>query len=63
MIIHLRAGQGGISAQGIYSGGQSENPASPWYGNLTGRWRNGGYLLLPPAGTGAAGQTQWELLP
>src|SRR5262249_47521899 len=68
MIIRLRAGQGGIDAEGIYSGGQSENPASPWYGNLTGCCRKGRYLVLPSAKTAVAGpdtgqQTQWELLP
>jgi penicillin amidase len=63
MIIGLGAGQGGIDARGIYSGGQSENPASPWYGNLTTRWRSGGYLRLPLAGTGAARRIHWKLLP
>ncbi|HEX9528740.1 MAG TPA: penicillin acylase family protein [Streptosporangiaceae bacterium] len=63
VIIRLRAGHGGIEAKGIYSGGQSENPASPWHGNLTARWRSGGYLQLTPAGTAAAGRIRWELLP
>jgi penicillin G amidase len=71
MIIRLRAGQAGIDAEGIYSGGQSENPASPWYANLTGCCRHSRYLVLPPAktlATAAAGldsgrQIQWELLP
>jgi penicillin amidase len=63
MIISLGAGQGGIDAEGIYSGGQSENPASRWYGNLTARWRSGRYLRLPSAGTAAAGRVRWELLP
>jgi penicillin amidase len=63
MIIGLGAGQGGIDAEGIYSGGQNENPASPWYGNLTARWRSGRYLRQPSAGTAAVGRIRWELLP
>src|SRR5258707_1292219 len=63
VIIRLRAGHGGIDAKGIYSGGQSENPASPWHGNLTARWRSGRYLQQPPAGTAAVGRIRWELLP
>ena len=68
MIIRLRAGQEGIDAEGIYSGGQSENPVSPWYSNLTGCCRNGRYLVLPSAQTAAAGRDggrriRWELLP
>ena len=63
MIIGLGAGQGGNGAEGIYSGGQSENPASPWYGNLTARWRAGRYVQLPAAGTATAGRIHWELLP
>jgi penicillin amidase len=63
MIVRLRSDQGGVGAMGIYSGGQSDNPASPWHGKLTGRGRNGGLLQLPPAGTAASGRIQWELLP
>jgi penicillin amidase len=63
MIIGLGVGQGGIDAEGVYSGGQSENPASPWYGNLTASWRSGRYLQQPSAGTAAVGRIRWELLP
>jgi len=63
MIIRLGPRPGSIDAEAIYPGGQSGNPASPWYGNLAVRWRNGGYLLLPSAGTGATGSIRWELLP
>jgi len=40
-------------AVGVYPGGQSENPASPWYTNMIGLWWTGQYLALPA--TGAAG--------
>jgi acyl-homoserine lactone acylase PvdQ len=50
-------------AEGIYPGGQSDNPASPWFANLTARWQSGGYLLLPPAGISVAGAMRWEFLP
>src|SRR5262249_61563357 len=63
MIIRLGPRPGSIDAEAIYPGGQSGNPASPWYGNLAVRWRNGGYLLLPSAGAGATGSIPWGLLP
>lgn len=63
MIIRLGPGAGGVLAEGIYPGGQSDNPASAWFGNLTARWRSGGYLPLPPAGISVAGAMRWELLP
>ena len=50
-------------AEGIYPGGQSDNPASPWFANLTTRWQSGGYLLLPSAGISVAGAMRWEFLP
>jgi penicillin G amidase len=53
----------GIAAEGIYPGGQSENPASPWYGNLVARWASGRYLPMPPAGVAASGPIRWELRP
>jgi penicillin amidase len=53
-------GPGGVSAQGIYPGGQSENPASPWYANLVDLWWDGKYLPLPvPGSTGGA--VTWSL--
>ncbi len=70
MIVHW-TGSGAAAGEGIYPGGQSENPASPWYGNLIADWRAGRYLPMPPArppastaaggpaGTGA----RWELRP
>jgi penicillin G amidase len=44
-----RAGQRRPVATGIYPGGESENPASPWYQNLTADWSDGTYLTLPSA--------------
>jgi len=49
------AGLGRPVAEGIYPGGQSENPASPWYANLVGDWWTGSYLPMPAAGAGSAG--------
>ena len=56
-------GPGQASAQGIYPGGQSENPASPWYQNFVSHWWNGTYLPVPPAGGAATGPIRWELRP
>ncbi|HUJ04669.1 MAG TPA: penicillin acylase family protein [Streptosporangiaceae bacterium] len=47
-------GSGHAAAEGIYPGGQSENPASPWYENLIPYWWNGRYLPMPAAGGGPA---------
>ncbi len=58
-----RAGAPGIpeiSAFGVYPGGQSENPASPWYTNLVPLWWDGEYLPVPVPGA-SAGQVQWSL--
>ena len=45
-----------------YPGGQSENPASPWYADQLGAWWTGGYLPMPPAG-GADATISWRLQP
>jgi penicillin amidase len=50
----------GVSAQGVYPGGQSENPASPWYANLIEPWWDGRYLPVPVPGA-PAGRTVWSL--
>jgi penicillin G amidase len=63
MIVQLTPGHGGVMAEGIYPGGQSDNPASLWHDNLTARWQAGGYLLMPPAGSAVAGPMRWEFLP
>ena len=36
--------------RGVYPGGQSENPASPWYDNLVPLWWDGQYLPVPVPG-------------
>jgi penicillin amidase len=51
---------GGVTAQGVYPGGQSENPASPWYSNLVPLWWDGKYLPVPAPGS-AAGPSVWRL--
>jgi penicillin G amidase len=56
-------GRGKAAAIGIYPGGQSENPASPWYENLIADWWDGKYLPLPAAGAGPSGQLRWDLIP
>ncbi|HEX4830986.1 MAG TPA: penicillin acylase family protein [Trebonia sp.] len=52
-----------VSAEGVYPGGQSENPASPWYANLIPLWWDGHYLPLPVPGVAAtgAGAVRWSL--
>jgi penicillin amidase len=54
---------GGVSAVGVYPGGQSENPASPWYANLVPLWWDGQYLPVPVPGSasGSAGSVTWSL--
>ena len=58
MIVALSAA--GVSARGVYPGGQSENPASPWYDNLVPLWWDGQYLPLPVPGR-PAGTLTWRL--
>ncbi len=55
-------GSGRGTAQGIYPGGQSENPASPWYEDQVADWWNGRYLPMPPAGS-SPGSIRWTLRP
>jgi penicillin amidase len=43
-----------LVATGSYPGGQSENPASPWYQNLIVGWSAGNYPALPSAGPAPA---------
>jgi penicillin amidase len=52
----------GTSAQGVYPGGQSENPASPWYTDQVPLWWDGKYLPMPAPGR-PAGPLTWTLTP
>ncbi len=61
MIVHF-TGPGKPVGEGIYPGGQSENPASPWYTNLVADWWAGKYLPMPAAGS-TAGPVHWDLVP
>lgn len=56
-------GHGTASGEGVYPGGQSENPASPWYTDQMADWWNGRYLAMPPASGDAAGPVRWSLRP
>jgi penicillin G amidase len=58
MVVSL--GAGGVTAEGVYPGGQSENPASPWYDNLVPLWWDGEYLPVPAPGV-TNGPVQWRL--
>jgi penicillin G amidase len=54
---------GTATGEGVYPGGQSENPASPWYEDQMADWWNGRYLAMPPAGGYAAGPAVWSVRP
>jgi penicillin amidase len=56
-------GRGTATGQGVYPGGQSENPASPWYEDQMADWWDGRYLAMPPAAGYAAGPVRWSLRP
>ncbi len=58
MVVSLTSGA--VFAEGVYPGGQSENPASPWYDNLVPLWWDGQYLPVPVPGA-VAGPVQWRL--
>jgi penicillin amidase len=53
-------GAAGVSAEGVYPGGQSENPASPWYANLIPLWWDGQYLPVPAPGS-VGDDVKWTL--
>jgi len=55
------SGGGPSPAEGVYPGGQSENPASPWYADLIADWWDGRYL--PMATADSAGTVHWSLQP
>ncbi len=44
MIVSLE--KSGLKAWGVYPGGQSGNPGSPYYNNMIDQWANGKYILL-----------------
>ena len=55
------AGPGGpVLAEGVYPGGQSENPASPWYEDLISLWWADRSLPMPAPGE-PAGVIRWTL--
>ncbi len=58
MIVTLSSA--GVSAEGVYPGGQSENPASPWYDDQVPLWWDGRYLPVPRPGQ-VAGPLTWTL--
>src|SRR5580698_2690502 len=58
MIVTLS--RSGVTAEGIYPGGQSENPASPWYDDLIPLWWDNKYLPVP-APAHPAGPLKWTL--
>ncbi|MEO8745038.1 MAG: penicillin acylase family protein [Candidatus Dormiibacterota bacterium] len=51
--------------QGIYPGGQSENPASAWYTDRAATWFKGGYapMLTADEASSASGAKAWSLQP
>ncbi len=57
------AGRGRATGEGVYPGGQSENPASGWYEDQMADWWNGRYLTPPPTGGCQAGPVGWRLRP
>ncbi len=56
-------GRGRYTAEGIYPGGQSENPASPWYEDQVADWWNLRYLPMPAATGTTPGVIRWKLVP
>jgi penicillin amidase len=56
-------GRGNATGEGVYPGGQSENPASPWYEDQMADWWNGRYLPMPAAGGFSAASVMWTLSP
>ena len=60
MIVTLSSA--GVTAEGVYPGGQSENPASPWYDDQVPLWWDGQYLPVPQPGPArSAGSVTWTL--
>jgi penicillin amidase len=55
-------GPSAARGQGVYPGGQSENPASTWYSDQIADWWAGRYLPMPPA-SGSRSGVRWVLGP
>ena len=56
-------GPSAAAGQGVYPGGQNENPASSWYADQVADWWAGRYLPMPPATGDTSGRTRWVLTP
>jgi penicillin amidase len=56
---------GAHTFQGIYPGGQSENPASQWYADRAATWWNGDYapMLTADQAASSSGAKAWSLKP
>lgn len=55
--------RGRPAGEGILAGGQSENPASPWYEDQVADWWSGRYLPMPQPGAVTNGSVRWVLRP
>ena len=55
----------GTGAEGVYPGGQSENPMSPWYENQVSAWWNGQYypIYMTQQAGNLPAKTSWSLKP
>jgi len=63
MIMGFPGSGGSPTAEGVYPGGQSENPVSPWYANLITDWWDGRYLPMPGTAGAGTGAIHWTLRP
>jgi penicillin amidase len=59
MIVSWRPGHAPPEALGVYPGGQSENPLSPWYDNQVATWWNGRYHPMRMT----SDHVTWRLIP
>jgi penicillin G amidase len=63
MVVDFAGSSGGpVLAEGVYPGGQSENPTSAWYDDLIEYWWDDRLLPMPTAGA-TAGPVLWTLRP
>jgi penicillin amidase len=56
-------GRASARAEGVYPGGQSENPGSAWYTDQVPAWWAGRYLPVPAPGSSPPGPARWQLRP